>query len=157
MTEEGAPHRTTIRVYYEDTDFSGVVYHANYLRFLERGRTEALRALGISQTELHAGRHGPPIAFAVTRMEIGFRGPARMDDLVTVETEPLSVGGASLTLRQRLRRQDELLVEASVTVAALSGGRVARLPEPIVAKLKRWAASAEPATYAAARRDLSRR
>ncbi len=129
------PHRLPVRVYYEDTDFSGVVYHANYLRFLERGRTELLRSLGIHQTELHAGASGQPIVFAVTHMTIDFRRPARMDDLVTVETERVRVGGASLVLRQRLLRGDEELISASVKVAALSGGRVSRFPAVLAAKL----------------------
>lgn len=130
-----APHRFEVRVYYEDTDFSGVVYHANYLRFLERGRTEMLRALGIGQVDLFAGDLGRPIAFAVTRMEVDFRSPARMDDLLSVESEILAVGGASLTMRQRLRHGKKVLVEAAVKVAAISGGRVARLPAPLLAKL----------------------
>ena len=130
-----APHRFSIRVYYEDTDFSGVVYHANYLRFLERGRTELLRDLGIHQTDLFVGGSGQPIAFAVTHMTIDFRKPARMDDLVTVETERVSMGGASLVLNQRLLRDDEVLVDARVKVAALSGGRVARFPAALAAKL----------------------
>ncbi len=126
------PHRFDIRVYYEDTDFSGVVYHANYLRFLERGRTEFLRALGVDQATLFAGGDSPPIAFAVTHMTIDFRKAALMDDLVTVETDLSSVGGASLRMRQRLSRGGELLVEASVKIAAVSGGRVARLPSALV-------------------------
>ncbi len=89
------PHRFTVRVYYEDTDFSGVVYHANYLRFLERGRTEMLRGRGISQTDLFAGTGAAPLNFAVAEMEIAFRRPARMDDILEVETEILSIGGAT--------------------------------------------------------------
>ena len=111
-------HRLTIRVYYEDTDFSGVVYHANYLRFLERGRTELLRDLGVHQTDLYSGGSGQPIAFAVAHITIDFRRPARMDDLVTVETERVSIGGASLVLRQRLLREDEVLVDACRAAAS---------------------------------------
>ena len=87
-------HRFTVRVYYEDTDFSGVVYHANYLRFLERGRTETLRDAGLDHASLFAAE--PPLALAVARMEIDFRRPARMDDLLVVETVVAEVGGASL-------------------------------------------------------------
>ncbi len=130
-----APHRLAIRVYYEDTDFSGVVYHANYLRFMERGRTELLRDLGICQADLYTSGSEQPIAFAVTHMTIDFRKPARMDDLVTVETELLSVGGASLVLYQRLLRNDEVLADAKVKVAAMSCGRAARVPAALAGKL----------------------
>ena len=130
------PHRFTVRVYYEDTDFSGVVYHANYLRFLERGRTEMLRGRGISQTDLYAAVGVASVNFAVAGMEIAFRRPARMDDVLEVETEILSIGGATLRLRQRLSRDAEVLVEATVRIATLSHGRVARLPPAIAAKLK---------------------
>ncbi len=129
-------HRFTLRVYYEDTDFSGVVYHANYLRFLERGRTEMLRDLGIDQAALFSGEGA--LAFAVARLEIDFRRPARMDDLLAVETGVAEVGGASLLLRQRLLRvpADDLLVEASVRVAAVSRGRAVRLPAGVAARLR---------------------
>ena len=130
------PHRFGVRVYYEDTDFSGVVYHANYLRFLERGRTEMLRSRGISQTELFVAVGVESVNFAVVDMEIAFRRPARMDDVLAVETEILSIGGATLRLRQRVIRDAEVLVEAAVRIAALSQGRVARLPPAIAAKLK---------------------
>ncbi len=130
------PHRFAVRVYYEDTDFSGVVYHANYLRYLERGRTEMLRDRGIGQADLFAGAGGESFGFAVAGMEIAFRRPARMDDILDVETEVLSVGGATLRLRQRLFRDAELLVEALVRIATLSRGRAARLPPAIAAKLK---------------------
>ncbi len=121
-----AVHRFPVRVYYEDTDFSGVVYHAGYLRFLERGRTEMLRDLGLDQASLFAAE--PPIGFAVARLEIDFRRPARMDDLLEVETRVAEVGGASLAMRQRLTRAGELLVDATVRVAAVSRGRPSRLP-----------------------------
>ena len=128
-------HRFPVRVYYEDTDFSGVVYHATYLRFLERGRTEMLRDLGVDQASLFAG--DPPLGFAVARMEIHFRRAARMDDLLQVETRVAEVGGASLTLDQRLTRDGDLLVEAVVRVAAVSRGRAARLPGDLAATLRR--------------------
>ena len=134
-TDPPAPHRFGLRVYYEDTDFSGVVYHASYLRFLERGRTELLRDLGISQTDLFAGAWGQPIAFAVLAMTIEFRKPARMDDRLIVETRRLKLGGASLVLAQTLFRDAERLVDAQVRIVALSDGRVARLPAGLAAKL----------------------
>ncbi len=135
-----AVRRLAIRVYYEDTDFSGVVYHASYLRFFERGRTEFLRTLGIGQAELFSG--GRPLAFAVTHMTIDFRKPARMDDLVEVETECVAVGRASLVMRQRLTRGADLLTEATVKIAAMVGGRVTRLPGEIAARLARGSAGA---------------
>ena len=130
-----SPHHMTVRVYYEDTDFSGVVYHANYLRYLERGRTELLRDLGLNQAELFAGSSAQPLGFAVTQMKLDFRKPARMDDLLTVETTPVSVGRASLVLEQRVLRDAEILVEATVKVAAVCKGRVARLPADVTARL----------------------
>ncbi|HEX4767158.1 MAG TPA: tol-pal system-associated acyl-CoA thioesterase [Lichenihabitans sp.] len=135
-----APHRLAVRVYYEDTDFSGVVYHASYLRFFERGRTEFLRALGIGQAELFAG--GRPLAFAVTHMTIDFRKAARMDDLIEVETDCVTLGRASLVMRQRLTRGADLLTEATVKIAAMAEGRVARLPGEIAARLARASAGA---------------
>lgn len=129
----GRVHRLTVRVYYEDTDFSGVVYHANYLRFLERGRTETLRDAGLDHAALFAA--DPPVALAVARMEIDFRRPARMDDLVEVETRVAAFAGASLTMHQRLLRGEEVLVEASVRVAAVSRGRATRLPAGLAARL----------------------
>lgn len=129
MPEPAAAHRLEVRVYYEDTDFSGVVYHANYLRFLERGRTELLRQAGVDQAMLHAGGRG--LAFAVRRMSLDFLRPARMDDLLTVETAPALVRGASLELRQSILRGGEVLLTADVQVAALSGGRAVRIPDAL--------------------------
>jgi acyl-CoA thioester hydrolase len=126
-------HRLEIRVYYEDTDFSGFVYHASYLRFMERARTEWLRGLGIEQRAAFAMT--PPVAFLVRRMAIEFTKPARMDDEVVVETELGELRGASLLLVQRVMRGGDLLVTARVTVAALSGGRPMRLPIQIRAAL----------------------
>lgn len=126
-------HRLDIRVYYEDTDFSGFVYHASYLRFMERARTEWLRGLGVFQGATFAG--APSIAFVVRRMAIEFAKPARMDDEIAVETQLGELRGASLILDQRVLRAGELLVEAHVTVAVLSGGRPTRLPSQIRAAL----------------------
>jgi acyl-CoA thioester hydrolase len=122
-------HRLPVRVYYEDTDFSGVVYHASYLRFLERGRTELLRALAVAQSELHADAEG--LAFAVRRMTIDFAKPARMDDLLTIVTRPDEIRGASMTIMQEVRRGDEVLVTADVTVAAVRNGRAVRIPDSL--------------------------
>lgn len=124
-----SPHHFPVRVYYEDTDFSGVVYHASYLRFMERGRTEMLRALGIEQANLAFG-------FAVRAMQIDYLKPARMDDELTIETSTRSIGGATLDLDQRVLRGEEVLVTASVRVACIAEGRPARLPKDIRAKLE---------------------
>jgi acyl-CoA thioester hydrolase len=123
------PHRLPVRVYYEDTDFSGVVYHANYLRFLERGRTELLRSAGVDQSILHAEPGG--IIFAVRRMSLEYVRPARMDDLLTVETGTSEIRGASLRMSQRILREDIMLLTAEVHVAVLAGGKPARLPDEI--------------------------
>lgn len=123
------PHRLSIRVYYEDTDFSGVVYHASYLRFMERGRTEFLRAVGVAQRDLHGGPES--YHFVVRRMAIDWLRPAVMDDDVVVETAIAALRGASLVMHQRVTRGDDLLVTAEVTVAGLRGGKPARLPEAI--------------------------
>jgi acyl-CoA thioester hydrolase len=126
-------HRLTVRVYYEDTDFSGIVYHANYLKYFERGRTDQLRLAGVAQSELHA--EGEGIAFAVRRMTIDWLKPARMDDVLTVETRTLEVKGATILIAQRILRGEEVLVTADVTVAAIRGGRPVRIPEGLRARL----------------------
>lgn len=123
-----------LRIYYEDTDFSGFVYHARYLHFFERGRTETLRALGIDQRALFEAAGGPE-SFVVRRMSIEFIAPARMDDMVAVETRIEAIGGASLEMRQLLRRGETLLAEASVTIAFLAQGRPKRLPQAMRDKL----------------------
>ena len=118
-------HFLPIRVYYEDTDFSGNVYHAAYLHFFERGRTEFLRDLGIHHSELI--RDG--VAFAVRRMEIDFRAAAHIDDLLQVETVVAASTPARLNLVQTIRRGTEAITEAKVQVVAIrTGGGAARLP-----------------------------
>jgi acyl-CoA thioester hydrolase len=128
-----SPHTMPIRVYYEDTDFSGVVYHASYLRFMERGRTEMLRDLGVHQAALHEGDEAP--AFVVRRMMIDWLKPARMDDLLTVETRVETVRGASLSLAQSILREGEVLVRAEVLIAFVQKGRPARLEDALRVKL----------------------
>ena len=122
-----AGHRISVRVYYEDTDFSGVVYHASYLRFMERGRTELIRALGIEQRELFDG--DAALGFAVRRMTIDFVRPAVMDDLLTVETVPTLARGATMELDQRVLRGEEVLVTAQVKVACVGDGKARRIPD----------------------------
>ncbi|HBK92477.1 MAG TPA: tol-pal system-associated acyl-CoA thioesterase [Parvularcula sp.] len=122
-----------VRVYYEDTDFSGVVYHARHLQFFERGRTEALRACGISHSDLLA--RAEPLAFAVRRMTVEWLAPARIDDLLTVSTEFLEVRGARMTLAQAIRRGDDRIATAAVEAAAMNlSGRPRRLPPEIIAR-----------------------
>src|SRR5688572_236131 len=111
----GFGHVLHQRVYFEDTDFSGLVYHARYLHFLERGRSDWLRLLGVHHWDLAA----QGLAFAVRRMEIDFLRPARIDDVLAVETRNAGIGGARIVLRQSIRREGEPLVEALVTVALL--------------------------------------
>jgi acyl-CoA thioester hydrolase len=117
--------KLAVRVYYEDTDFSGRVYHASYLRFLERGRTEWLRGHGMTHQDL-AATSG--IAFAVRSMQIDFLGRARIDDLLSVETRAAPARGASIEFHQRVVLDGKALVVATVLVAAISDGRPARLP-----------------------------
>jgi acyl-CoA thioester hydrolase len=106
-----------VRVYYEDTDTAGVVYYAGYLRFLERGRTEWLRALGVEQFRL-AQEAG--IVFAVRALNIEYLKPARLDDVLAVLTELTLPGRAQVTLKQRIERDGETLVEATVRIACLN-------------------------------------
>jgi acyl-CoA thioester hydrolase len=131
-------HFLTVRVYYEDTDFTGIVYHANYLRYMERGRTNYLRLLGAGHRALFeaAQQEAPGFAFVVRSMNIDFLRPARMDDVLEVVTEPDDVKGASVTVRQRVMRRDELLVEAVVRVAFISGGRARPIPKPLRVAIK---------------------
>lgn len=130
-------HALDVRVYFEDTDFSGVVYHARYLHFLERGRTDFLRLKGIGHRELAEGAFGEPMAFAVRRMEIDFLRPARIDDVLTVETRTLLLGGARIVLDQRILRGVETLVEAKVKVAVITpDGRPRRMPGAVSAILE---------------------
>ncbi len=123
--------RFDVRVYYEDTDFSGVVYHASYLRFMERGRTDMLRSLGLSQGQIMAGNAGEVFGFAVRAMSVEFMKPARMDDLLTIETSARAIGGATLELDQRVLRGDEVLITAEVRIACVANGRPARIPKGV--------------------------
>ena len=127
-----------VRVFYEDTDFTGIVYHASYLRFMERGRTNYLRLLGADQRALfeEALKEAPGFAFVVRSMAIEFMRAARMDDLLEVVTVPEEVRGATITLHQRVMRGDELLVESHVKVAFVSGGRAQRIPNALRTAMK---------------------
>jgi acyl-CoA thioester hydrolase len=131
-------HVMAVRVYYEDTDFSGIVYHANYLRFMERGRTNYLRLLGADHRALFeaAQQEAPGFAFVVRSMAIEFLKPARMDDVLEIVTSPEEVKGASMTLHQRVMRGAELLIEAHVRVAFVSGGRARPIPQALRAAMR---------------------
>ncbi len=127
-------HRLMARVYYADTDFSGVVYHARYLEFFERGRSDFLRLAGVHHTELADGKHGEKIVWVVRRMEIDFHAPARIDDILTVETRTLEVSGARIFMAQQLKRGEDVLVEAKVEAAIIGeNGRPRRFPKEWIA------------------------
>lgn len=128
------PHRLAVRVYYEDTDAGGIVYHASYLRFAERARTEMLRELGFDHVTLRE-RYG--LIFAVRRCTVEFRAPARLDDLLEVETAPVRLGGARLVLRQVVKRGEQVLAELDVELALLSPDlRPRRLPAAVAERLR---------------------
>lgn len=123
-------HRLMARVYYADTDFSGVVYHARYLEFLERGRSDFLRLAGVHHTELAEGKHGEKLVWVVRRMEIDFKAPAKIDDILTIDTRTESVSGARIFMEQQIRRGGEVLIEARVEAAIISeSGRPRRFPK----------------------------
>lgn len=119
-------HRYALRVYYEDTDLAGIVYYANYLRFIERARSEWVRELGIDQVAM---KENEGVVFAVRRVEADYLSPARFDDELEVETEVETLTGARLVLRQQVLRAGEVLFSALVTLVALGpGGTPQRLP-----------------------------
>lgn len=134
---EGSRHVLPVRVYYEDTDFSGAVYHANYLKFCERGRSDCLRLLGIHHHEMHWHETQGRMGFVVRRMLCDFLKPARIDDLLEVETRFREMGGARMELDQKVYRGTEILFAAEVTVALVdSAGRPRRFPKDMAAVLK---------------------
>lgn len=123
------PHSLPVRVYYEDTDVSGIVYHTSYLRFAERGRTEMLRHAGFEHAEILKNQG---IAFTVISMQIDFKSPAKLDDLVIVQTGMKEVKGASMEMEQKIFRGDTLLVDLIVKIACIDkNGKAARLPEAV--------------------------
>jgi acyl-CoA thioester hydrolase len=128
-------HRIRVRVYYEDTDATGIVYHATYLAFAERARTEMLRCLGLDHTRLRADFG---VAFTVSRCAIDYRAPARLDDLLEIQTRMVRLGGASLDLDQRIVRGTQLLARLDLRLALLGPDlRVARLPRQLVGAFDR--------------------
>lgn len=132
-------HRWPIRVYYEDTDLAGIVYYANYLRFIERARSEMVRAAGVDQVAMKAAG----LVFAVRRVEAEYLSPARYDDQIEVRTTLAALKGASFEMAQEVWRGDTLLFRAQVVIVVLTeAGRPARLPADIRAKVAALAADA---------------
>lgn len=126
-------HRFGLRVYYEDTDLAGIVYYANYLKFIERARSEWVRGLGVDQAALRAGEG---IVFAVRRVVADYLSPARFDDVLEVRTDLLALTGARITLQQEVWRADERLFAAEVTLVCLAvSGKPARIPVGVRAGL----------------------
>lgn len=129
-------HTLTERVYFEHTDFSGVVYHARYLDFLEHGRSDYVRLLGVHHSAMSDGLYGESIAFAVHRMEIDFKRAARIDDVLAIETDRGTLSGLRLTFDQRIRRDTDLLLTAKVTVVLInSDGKPRRFPAQMLQQL----------------------
>ncbi len=140
---EGAEHVLPVRVYYEDTDFTGLVYHASYMRFFERGRTEFLRAAGVEHAALLAS--DDPAAFAVTRLSIDYRRAARVDDALAIRTAFEALRGVRIEVRQRALRGDVTLAEAEVEVVCIRpDGRPRRPPADLLARLAPFVAKRAP-------------
>lgn len=129
-------HVLPVRVYYEDTDFTGIVYHGAYVRFFERARSDFLRKIGIHHSKLADGYDGTSLAFAVRSMTLDFQKPAKIDDVLEVRTSLAEFKGARIKLDQLIYKNDVLLVSAAVTVAVISSeGKPTRLPPPLADKL----------------------
>jgi acyl-CoA thioester hydrolase len=132
---EGREHVLPVRVYYEDTDFTGVVYHGNYARYFERGRSDFLRVCGVAHTDLLA--HDPPSAFTVARLEIDFKRPARIDDALLVRTSYEAVRGPRLFIAQSIVCDGVLLAQAKVVAAFIDmAGRPRKPPPSLVEALR---------------------
>lgn len=117
---EGRTHVLPIRVYFEDTDAGGVVYHASYLKFAERGRSDFVRLMGVSHLALADPRNGEPAVFVVRHLAIDYRRPSRLDDLLEIVTECVEIGGASLKIRQEVRRADEICAVLDVVCVLMA-------------------------------------
>jgi acyl-CoA thioester hydrolase len=134
---EGRDHLLPVRVYYEDTDFTGLVYHANYVRYFERGRSDFLRLAATGHQELLD--RDDPLAFVVVRMELAFKRGARIDDALVVRTRYDSVKGARLLISQQIERGGELMVSAEVEAACIDlQGRPKRPPKSLAEGLAPW-------------------
>ncbi|MEA2999094.1 MAG: acyl-CoA thioester hydrolase [Sphingomonadales bacterium] len=131
----GTTHLFPLRVYFEDTDVAGIVYYANYLRFMERARSDMLRTLGIDQRAALESGEG---VYAVAEVNIRYRAPARLGDALVVVTDIEAVRAASVLIHQQVRRGDEIVVEATVTAAFITpGGRPRRQPRDWVERFER--------------------
>jgi acyl-CoA thioester hydrolase len=136
---EGEVHILPIRVYFEDTDFAGLVYHANFLKFCERGRTDFIRLLGIHHQSLANPEDGEAAVFVVRRIEIDYLKPGRLDDVLEVITRCATIGGASLVLDQEVRRGETVLAKARVTVVLVSkSGKPQRIGNLVRGALERF-------------------
>lgn len=139
----GREHQLPVRIYYEDTDFTGVVYHANYVRYFERGRSDFLRLAGVSHSDL-LGREDPA-AFVVTRLAIEFRQAARIDDALVVRTTYDRVKGPRLMISQRIFRAEALIAQAEVEAACINlNGRPRKPPSGLVEILTPWFTPVSP-------------
>jgi acyl-CoA thioester hydrolase len=136
---EGDTHILPVRVYFEDTDFTGLVYHANFLKFCERGRSDFIRLLGIDHRSLADSKEGEPAVFVVRRIEIDYLKPARIDEVLEVVTRCAEMGGATLVLTQEVRRDETVLARASVSVVLVSRqGKPQRLGQLVRSALERF-------------------
>jgi acyl-CoA thioester hydrolase len=136
---EGETHILPLRVYFEDTDFTGLVYHANFLKFCERGRSDFIRLLGIDHRSLENPEQGEPAVFVVRRIEIDYLKPARIDEVLEIVTRCAEVGGATLVLDQEVRRDNTTLARAKVNVVLVSRvGKPQRLGALVRGALERF-------------------
>ncbi|CAO3443727.1 YbgC/FadM family acyl-CoA thioesterase [Azospirillum largimobile] len=139
---EDGTHRYPLRVYYEDTDAGGIVYHANYLRFAERARTEMLYLMGFRQKEMAEGSSDVTgVSFAVRRLTIDFDAPAKLEDTLEVETRIVDIRGASFAVAQVIRRDGRVLARADLQLVTISqagnrAGRAVRLPDAVKAAME---------------------
>ena len=136
----GVTHSTQVRVYYEDTDAAGIVYYANFLKFAERGRTEMLRSLGFLHHEIEANTG---VIFAVRWLAVDYIQPARLDDLLRIDTRVVELGAATLRIEQQIRRDDDVLVTTDILVACVGrDGKPRRVPDGMRAALAKTAPAA---------------
>jgi acyl-CoA thioester hydrolase len=134
---KGNKHIFPLRVYYEDTDVGGVVYYANYLKYMERARSEMIRALGIDQLEMLKYNKPDDVSFVVRRCEVDYKSAAYFDDLLTVETEIIKLGGASILMKQVILKDDVRVVESLIKAAVIGeDGKTKRLPKTIKQKFE---------------------
>ena len=134
LTAEG--HKLPVRIYFEDTDFSGVVYHARYLHFFERGRSDFLRLKGVHHNELQEGLYGEPLFFVVKGMTLDFVQPAKIDDVVFVTTKIESIKGVRVFMKQFIEKENQLIATADVSVVLINEkGRPKRLPDGLTQAL----------------------